>query len=447
VKRDTNARVCVIGAGPSGITAGKNLLQAGLRNIVIYEKGDQVGGNWVFSPRLSHSSVFDTTHIISSKALSQFDDYPMPADYPDYPSHKQLLAYFQGYADHFGVTEFIRFNTEVAKAELQPDETWKITLGDGSVEQFDYLLVANGHHWNPRMPKYPGEFSGTFIHSHDYKTAAPFQDQRVLVIGGGNSACDIAVETSRISAFTAISMRQGYYIAPKFTMGMPTDVMNARIVGLPDFVRVALLRLSLWLSIGDYGNYGLERPKQGPLQQHATMNSELLYFIRHGKVHPRRDIARFDGKTVHFVDGKAEEYDAVIAATGFIITFPFFDKSFIDYSEGDVPLYLRVFHPDHPSLFFIGLVQPLGCVWPLADMHAKLAANAIVGNYTPPSDMRERIAEEVEGRHKQFLKTARHTIEVEYHKHLWALQREVPMNAPTWPKEKPQVSERVGSAG
>ncbi|MBZ0289891.1 MAG: NAD(P)-binding domain-containing protein [Anaerolineae bacterium] len=433
--RDTSARVCVIGAGPSGITAGKNLLQAGLRNIVIYEKGDQVGGNWVYSPRLSHSSVFDTTHIISSKALSQYDDYPMPADYPDYPSHKQLLAYFQGYATHFGVAPYIRFNTEVRKAEKQPDETWAITLGNGTVEKFDYLLVANGHHWNPRLPSYRGEFTGQLLHSHDFKSAEPFKNQRVLVIGGGNSACDIAVETSRVSAFTAISMRRGYYIAPKFTMGMPTDVMNARIVGLPDFIRVALLRFSLWLNVGDYAHYGLERPQHGPLQQHATMNSELLYFIRHGKVHPRKDIERFEGRTVHFVDGKAEDYDAVIAATGFVITFPFFDKDFIDFSEGDVPLYLRVFHPDHPSLFFIGLVQPLGCVWPLADLHAKLAANAIIGHYTPPADMRDQITAEVEGRKRQFIKAARHTIEVEYHKHLWALQREIPASAPAWPKE------------
>lgn len=436
---DTNARVCVIGAGPSGITAGKNLLQAGLRNIVIYEKGDQVGGNWVYSPRLSHSSVFDTTHIISSKTLSQYEDYPLPTDYPDYPSHKQLLAYFQGYAQHFGVTDYIRFNTEVKKAEEQPDKTWDITLGDGTVEHFDYLLVANGHHWNPRMPSYPGEFTGQMLHSHDFKNAEPFKDQRVLVIGGGNSACDIAVETGRISAFTAVSMRRGYYIAPKFTMGMPTDVMNARIVHLPDFLRVPILRFSLWLNVGSYANYGLESPKHGPLQQHATMNSELLYFIRHGKVHPRKDIARFEGKTVHFVDDLAEDYDVVIAATGFIISFPFFDKNFIDFSEGDVPLYLRVIHPDHPSLFFIGLVQPLGCVWPLADLHAKLAANAIIGTYTPPGDIRERITAEVEGRKHQFIKAARHTIEVEYHKHLWALQREIPANAPQWSEKQSTV--------
>src|SRR5690606_38634392 len=147
---------------------------------------------------LSHSSVYETTHIISSKTLSQFDDYPMPDDYPDYPSHKQVLAYFEDYARHFGVIPYVRFNTEVTKAEKQPDETWKITLNDGTVETFDYLIVANGHHWDPRMPSYPGEFTGEMLHSHAFKSAAPFRDKRVLVVGGGNSACDIAVETSRV---------------------------------------------------------------------------------------------------------------------------------------------------------------------------------------------------------------------------------------------------------
>jgi hypothetical protein len=432
VIHNKDARVCVIGAGPSGITAGKNLLQVGIRNLVIYEKGDQVGGNWIYSPRLSHSSVFETTHIISSKRLSQYFDYPMPADYPDYPSHKQLLTYFQGYADHFGVTNYIRFNTEVTKAEKQPDETWKITLNDGTVEHFDYLLVANGHHSNPRMPSYPGTFSGQFIHSHEFKSADSYKNQRVLVIGGGNSACDIAVETCRVSEFTAISMRRGYYIIPKFAMGQPTDVVNLRILGLPDWLRLILLRLTVKFNVGDYADYGLERPKHNVLQAHVTLNSELLYFIRHGEIHPRRDIARFEDKKVHFVDGKVEEYDTIIAATGFIITFPFFDKNFIDYSEGDVPLYLRTFHPDHPSLFFIGLVQPLGCIWPLADMHAKLAANAIVGNYAPPPDMRQKMDAEVEYIRTHFIKSSRHTIEVEYHKHLWALERELPANTPKW---------------
>lgn len=430
--RNTSARVCVIGAGPSGITAAKNLLQVGLKNVVVYEKGDQVGGNWIFSPRLSHSSVFETTHLISSKTLSAYLDYPMPEHYPDYPSHKQLLAYFQSYARDFGVMPHIRFNTEVKHAEKQADETWKITLADGTVEYFDYLLVANGHHWSPRMPDYPGEFTGQFIHSHDYKMAEPFRDQRVLVIGGGNSACDIAVETGRVSTMTGLSWRRGYYLLPKFMMGQPADVLHSKFLIFPRWLRARLLQIGVRLTLGSNRLYGLPEPAHDLYAIHPVANSELLYFIRHGKVHPRRDIQCLEGQRVHFVDGQVEEYDVIIAATGFYIRFPFFDPQFIDYSSGDVPLYLRVFHPQHRSLFFIGLVQPMGCIWPLADAHSQLVANYIVGNYELPADVEGKIAQEVKRIRRRYVASPRHTIEVEYHEHLHELRRELPKNAPVW---------------
>lgn len=439
MKRDLSARVCVIGAGPSGITAIKNLLQAGLSNIVCYEKQDQVGGNWVFSPRLSHSSVYETTHVISSKFLSQYEDYPMPDDYPDYPSHKQMLDYFQGYAQHFGVMDYIEFNTCVERAEKQADESWKITLDDGRVESFDHLMVCNGHHWNPNYPNYQGEFSGQFLHSHDYKTAQPFRDQRVLVIGGGNSACDIAVETGRISAFTAISMRRGYWFVPKHMMGIPVDVLSSKFVWLPMVLRRPILRLALLFSTGHNGMYGLQHPDHPLLNSHPVANSELFYAIKHGRVHPRPDIERFDGQTVYFTDGTAEDYDVVVAATGFKISFPFFASDFIDLSGNDVPLYLRIFPAEHPTLSFIGLVQPQGSIWPLSDAHAKLVANYIAGRYDLPADIAQRIQTQVDKHRRTYLRTPRHSTEVDYHAHLNEVLREVPDNAPSWQGDRQPV--------
>jgi hypothetical protein len=432
MNRTRDARVCIIGAGPSGITAGKNLIQAGIKNFVIYEKNDQAGGNWVFNDKTQHSSVYETTHLISSRRHSEYFDYPMPADYPDYPSHAQMLAYFQGYANHFGVMPYIHFNTEVEKAEEQADKTWQITLKNGQVEIFDHLMIANGHHWNPRYPTYEGEFTGEFIHSHVYKRAAPFTGKHVLVIGAGNSGCDIAVETARVSTFTAMSMRRGQYIVPKFVFGQPPDVMNARFAWLPDWVRLPFLYLVLRLAIGKYEDYGLPTPKHGMLNAHVTNNSEILYAIRHGKVHIRKDIKRFNGNQVEFVDGLIEEYDAIIAATGFKISLPFFDPALLSIDEGVPPLYRNIFHPDHPSLTFIGLVQPLGSIWPLSDLHAKLAANYIIGNYNLPTDIRQRIARHIQYMKRQYINSPRHTIEVEYHKHIRELTREIPTSAPAW---------------
>jgi cation diffusion facilitator CzcD-associated flavoprotein CzcO len=429
--RRLSPRICVIGAGPSGLAAAKNLLQAGLPDVVVYEKSREVGGNWVFSPQPSHSSVFETTHIISSKTLSEYADYPWPPDAADYPGHRELLAYFRGYARRFSLGPYIRFGTQVTRAEPE-GEGWRVTLATGEGERFDHLLVANGHHWDPRLPSYPGEREGRLIHSHDYKTSEPFRGERVLVIGGGNSACDIAVETGRISAFTAISLRRGYYFVPKFLFGIPSDVLHQRFAFLPRRLRARALKLLLRLLTGDWSRYGLPVPDHEFLSAHPVVNSELLHAIRHGRVHPRPDVERFCGREVRFVDGRVEAYDSVIAATGFRISFPFFDPSLVDYSSGRVPLYLRTFHPRFRNLFFIGLIQPIGCVWPLADLQSKLVANFIAGTYRLPSDMGSRVEEELGAIDRTFMRTPRHTIEVDYEPFRRALLREIPRDAPAW---------------
>ena len=420
-------RICVIGAGPSGITAAKNLLATGFRRVVVYDRNAEVGGNWVYSPDPSHSSVFETTHIISSKQLSQYEDFPMPDGYPDYPGHAELKAYFQSYARHFGVDHVLQLRTEVQSARPRPGGGWTVTLGDGRLEEFDALLVASGHHWDPRMPSYPGTFGGELLHSHAYKTAERFAGQRVLVIGGGNSACDIAVETARCSARTAISMRRGYWFVPKFFMGLPTDVINDRLMRkFPKLIRQQAGKLTVWLIQGKNSHYGLPEPEHGPFEAHPTINSELLYFIRHGRIHPRPDISRFEGKTVHFVDGSSAEFDAIIAATGYVTRFPFLDAAEVgDYSGREVPLYLKVFHPRFEDLFFIGLFQPQGCIWPLADWQGRLVARALLGAWKRPANIEGAIRRELDHPDFRFTDSIRHAVEVDYHDFRKRLMTEV----------------------
>lgn len=417
------ARVCVIGAGPSGIAAAKNIIDEGFVNTVVYDRGHEVGGNWVFDADSGHSSVFETTHIISSRRFSQYDDYPMPEDYPDYPSHAQLAAYFQGYARHFGLYDHIVFHTLVTHCEKDDAGRWRVDVkdersGDTRTEIFDHLIVCNGHHWKPRWPTYPGRFSGRFIHSHDFKRAEPFRDQRVLVIGGGNSACDAAVETSRVSASTDISWRRGYWVVPKFLFGVPGDHLHNLVANrmgwLPAKLRLRALELLLRLINGPNSAYGLPDPDHPLGATHPTLNSELLYFIRHGEIKPRPDIARLDGHRVHFVDGSTGDYDTIIACTGFEIAHPFFDTDFIDYSQGPVPLYLKMIHPDHDNLAFIGLFQPLGCIWPAAELQAKIIARRMAGLWHPPADLHAAVRDELAHPDVQQLNTPRHTITVDY---------------------------------
>ena len=416
--KQVKRRVCVIGAGPSGIAAAKNLLDEGL-DIVVYDRNDQVGGNWIFSEDESHSSVFETTHIISSKTLSQYDDYPMPEDYPDYPSHAQLAAYFQGYARHFGLEPYIRFRTLVVDARMDDMKRWHVTTehaGERQTEIFSDLVVANGHHWKPRMPQYPGEFHGDFLHSHTFKRGAPFAGKRVLVIGGGNSACDVAVETSRVSARTDISWRRGYWIVPKFMMGKPSDVAGQATISWPLWIRRTITEFLIKQTWGKNSDMGLPEPDHRFGDTHSLVNSELPYFIKHGKIGPRPDIARLDGQTVHFKDGSHADYDVIIACTGYHIAHPFFDRDFIDYSTGDVPLYLKMLHPRHDNLFFVGLFQPFGCIWPGAELQSKLIARQLVGKWQRPANVPALIEKELRNPDFRQLKTERHTITVDYYR-------------------------------
>lgn len=422
-------RVAVVGAGCSGLTSIKNLVQAGVQEVVCFEQNDQVGGNWAFTGSVGHSSVCETTHIISSKRMSEFEDFPMPADYPDYPSHAQVLAYFQSYADHFNLKKHIRFNTKIihiTKLDTEGKDAWDIELENGEHEVFDYVMLANGHHSVPRMPEFEGSFSGEFLHSHSYKSSQPFAGKRVLVVGAGNSGCDCAVEISRVASHVGISMRSPQYIFPKFFSGVPTDVFAKQTAWMPQFLREPLQRLSLRFIQGKYSDYGLEAPNYSLTKSHPTVNSELLYRIRHGKVHPRKGIKWLEGDKVHFTDGTVETYDVILAATGYKITFPFFDKSFVDYEEADeIPLWLRVFHPEHRSLFFIGLVQPQGCIWPLSDAQAKLTANLIMGRWQLPENLEALAQKDAENISKNFVEGKRHSVEVHFAPYLKSLKRQL----------------------
>lgn len=428
-------RIAVIGAGPSGIAAAKNVLEAGLgEGLVVFEKNGAIGGNWVYQEQQQdggdtngHSSVNETTYSISSRYLSEYEDFPFPRDTADYPHRSVLCRYFQDYAEHFKVTDKVRFHTEVVHAERDDQGKWQLQIRDqtnGSKrkvtkETFDVLMVANGHHWDPRFPTLPGKFAGDLIHSHSFKhnRSKLFQNKRVLVIGGGNSACDVAVECSRVAEKTCLSMRRGHWIVPKFIFGLPCDVINASLewIPTPTFLKELFFQLLVWIFVGSYKRLGLQTPDYDILQGHITLNSELFYFLQHGAIETRTGIERIDGKTVHFINGGKDEFDTIVCATGYKISFPFFDESFIDWKDAHyVPLWRRMFHPDVPNLYFIGLFQPLGCIWPLADYSAELSCQEILGKYQRPMDLHAAIEKERKNRHSQYIEAPRHSTEVDY---------------------------------
>lgn len=343
----------------------------------------------------------------------------MPAHYPDYPSHQQILAYFKAYAKQFHLEQYIQFNTTVLHVEKMRNGGWCLTLNSGTQQEFDILLVASGHLTAPRHPEWKDRFSGIYLHAHDFKTDEKIKNQRVLVIGAGNSGCDCAVAASYVAAQVDMSLRSPQYIIPKLIMGKPTDTFAASLQWLPQILQNWLQTISLQLHIGRYRDYGLPEPDFLPTQAHPTINSEIFGRIRHGKIFPRPGIWEVNQSTVHFTDGSRADYDVVIAATGYRIHFAFFDSDLINWEEAcQIPLYLRIFHPEHSNLCFVGLLQPQGCIWTLAEVQSRLIARWLTGKTRLPDNWQKQAHTEAEKWARQFIAHPRHALEVHYQTYL-----------------------------
>ncbi|HEX8751821.1 MAG TPA: NAD(P)-binding domain-containing protein [Solirubrobacterales bacterium] len=427
-------KVCVIGAGSSGIAACQVLSARGIP-FDCFEKGSQVGGNWRYENDNGMSSAYRTLHINTSRRVMAFKSLPMPDHYPDYPDHFQMAAYFDEFVDHFGLREKIRFRTEVLSVEPVEGE-WEVTVagpdGEREASRYRAVLVANGHHWDPRWPEppFPGseEFTGEQIHAHHYREPDILRGKRVLVLGIGNSACDIAVESSRIADATFLSMRRGAYVIPKYINGKPIDELANPITSmLPLAVQRFFATRALGVAAGEMTAYGLPKPDHKLFEAHPTVSSELLPRLGHGDIQVKPNVARYGGgRTIRFADGSEEEIDLVVYCTGYKMTFPFFDPQVFAAPDNRLPLYRRVVSVERPGLYFIGFIQPLGPIMPLAEAQCEWVADLLAGRAKLPAagEMREEIEREERKMRKRFVASKRHTVEVDFHPYLREIRHE-----------------------
>jgi cation diffusion facilitator CzcD-associated flavoprotein CzcO len=423
--------VCVIGAGSSGIAAAKALHQRGF-DFDCFEVSDRVGGNWVYKNANGTSSAYRSLHINTSRERMEFADFPMPKSFPDFPHHTHIAAYFDAYVDHFGFRDRISFRTKVERAEPAPaGGGWAITLAGGQERRYDALMVANGHHWDARWPEpaFPGAdvFEGVQMHSHEYLGDDPafFRDKRVVVLGMGNSAMDIAVEASFSAAAVHLAARRGAWIIPKYLFGRPLDQFSTR-AGVPFRVRQLALRAALRLGVGDMERYGLPKPDHRLLEAHPTVSDDALSRIAHGEIQPRPNIARLTERTVIFADGSEVAADVVVYCTGYKVSFPFFDPALLAAPENDLPLFRRVFHPDVAGVAFIGLLQPVGAVMPIAAAQAEWVCEQLAGRYAlpAPAEMRADMERERARMFRRYVASERHTMQVDFDDYLADLAKE-----------------------
>ena len=439
--------VCIIGAGSSGIAAAQVLHARGV-DFDCFEVGSEIGGNWRYDNDNGMSSAYRSLHINTSRQLMEYKAYPMPEDLPDYPSHWQIAKYFDDYVDHFGFRDKITFRTEVVKVIPSSASTSPSTLPgrydvttrgrnehgeptEPEVRRYDHVIVANGHHWDPRWPEpsFPGseDFPGLQIHAHYYRTPDVLEGKRVLVLGIGNSATDIAVESSRVAAQTYLAMRRGAHIVPKYVFGVPTDhLTDSALARGPLVLQQLSMAAMLRLTQGKVTDYGLPEPDHAVLHAHPTVSDDLLTRLGHGDITVLPNIDRFEGSKVFFVDGSAHEVDVVVYCTGYKVTFPFLDDTIVHAEDNHIDLYRRVVDPEHDGLYFIGLIQPLGSIMPLAEAQAEWVGDLVTGEAALPShqEMRAQIREYDEHLRKRYVASKRHTIQVDFHKYRAEIERE-----------------------
>lgn len=379
---DTTEQIALIGAGPSGLAGARCLQKHGVA-FQGFEAHDDVGGLWnIHNPR---STVYESAHLISSKRMTEFAEFPMADTVADYPSHRELLDYFRAFADHFGLRQHYRFGTRVLKVEpvsQAPDTRWRLTTEgpDGVQHTADYkgVVVANGTLAEPNMPTFPGQFAGELLHTSAYKSAALFEGKRVLIVGAGNSGCDIAVDAVHRARRVDISVRRGYYFVPKYVFGRPADTLGGKIrlpAWLKQRVDATILR---WFS-GDPVRMGFPKPEYRMYESHPVVNSLILHHIGHGDVKVRADIERLDGHTVRFKDGSAADYDLILAATGYRLHYPFLAPECLNWQGMAPSLYLNIFAPGFDRLAVLGMVEASGLGWQGRYEQAELVARYLKG--------------------------------------------------------------------
>ncbi len=424
-------RTCVIGAGVSGLTAGKALGDRGV-DYTCFEASDDVGGNWYFRNPNGRSSAYRSLHIDTSKNSISFQDFPMDERYPDFPHHSEIHRFLGEYADRFGLRDRIRFGVRVDHAGRRDGGGWEVRTGDGEVHEFDALLVCNGHHWDPSYPNFPGHFDGETIHSHHYidpSDPLELRGKRVVVVGIGNSGVDIVSELSRkgVADRVFLSTRSGAWVLPKYVFGRPVDQVVRTIPWLPLAMQRRLGRVLQRVVSGRMEDFGLPTPNHRFLEAHPTVSSELLLRLGSGDAEAKPDIEELLGDRVRFSDGSVEEVDAIVYATGYKISFPFFDQGFISAPGNVLPLFKRMFKPGIDDLAFIGLGQAIPTIFPFAECQAKLAARWLAGDWAlPPGPEMEAEIRRDERLHVRHYSTRqRHTMQLDYYLYEYDLRRRV----------------------
>lgn len=428
----TAKRIAVIGAGAAGLCSAKYMKAAGF-DVTIYEIGTQIGGMWRYMNDNGLSNAYRTLHINTSKGVTRFHDLPFDDDVQPFPDHYDMHRYLVKYAEHFGVTPLIRFSSPVR--EIRPDfdpakgeaPKW-IVKTDAGEEAYDAVMAATGHLSEPRhVPMFQEGFGGRYVHSFYYRKPEDFVGEKVCVVGVGNSACDIASDVCVTSARTVLVARSTPVILPKLMFGRPFTDITRKIQRpwLPAFVRRKTTALLAWIAHGDLTKLGF-KPRT-PERLHVTSNGTIVNDIAYRRVDLKTGIDRIEGRRIFFEDGSSDEFDSLIAATGYKVALPFLPEGLIDGDPENnrLDLYKRIVPPGWPGLYMIGFFNTDTALNMIFEYQARWVRDIELGQAKPPSpaEMRADIEAKRAWVSANFKHTPRHGLEEEHVPYLKELER------------------------
>ena len=447
-------KACIIGAGSSGIVCVNAFKKNGV-DFDCFERGSGIGGLWRFQNDNGTSSAYRSLHINTSKRMMEFSDYPFPDYMAEYPSHAEILEYFSQYCERNDLLPLITFNTEVTKAERKPEGGWNVHLktrdGKEETREYDHVVVATGHHWDPRSIDLPGDYTGETFHAHHYidiNDPVETKDKTVVVMGSGNSAMDVSCELGqayregRGPKKVYLSQRSGVWIVPKVMGNTAQDVSMRHPMKRPgkveqflrNHVKPSLLYKALnrfsqvWIRfvVGDPKRFGLKQPDEMFGMRHPTVSQDIHARLVHGDITPVGDIKKVEGKKVTFEDNTEIEADVIIQCTGYNITFPFLDNTLIEAKDNDIALFQRIFDPRYPDLSFLGLVQTLCAIMPISELQAHFIADYLNGNYKLPTEteMNHEAMEHHNDMKNRFTTSKSHTIQIDCNEYSHFLYKE-----------------------
>lgn len=417
-------RVAVIGAGAAGLCSAKYLLARGV-DVVVFEIGSVIGGLWVYQNDNGLGPAYRSLHLNSEARVTAYQDFPFPDGSPLFPDHVQVRQYLEAYAQRFDLVRHVRFRSRVLEVRAH-GAGWRLRIAGAPDEDFDAVVVASGHQGVPMHPAWKDDFTGEYLHSHSYRVPEPFRDKRVLVVGMGNSAVDIASDICVVTRATTISARSPVLVMPRVLFGVPT----ARVLGklekpwMPWPMRRTIREMLTLVVHGRMEQWGFVTPKT---RTHPTSHPSLMSHFVWDRIRAKPGIASVSGNTVRFVDGSSERFDTVIAGTGYAVDLPFLAPELRPLEGHQLELFLRVVHPRQRGLFFAGMFNVAGGGnIRMMDDQAQWITALVCGDEALPGEAHMRSVMEQE---QQFLRrhypgSARYALELDPTFYRRQLQRE-----------------------